>query len=462
METTKSYLILIVLVLGSLAGNSVYAQYAPGAQLPGLSGVGDYDWQRGDKGFLRYVGNSSSTPIDRRSYSIITGWPNEERFRVSANGTTSIIGPSDGKPALNFYNSWLYYLGSIGFPGDEITISGNNGIRLNPSKINKIFITSAQTSIFNPLHLSLKGYYADEGVTFKMGRNQEPLIVSSISGKRLRIGSKSGIGFWGDGNVGMKDVPNLSVKADGSVSVSNALTLKLGWNSAPTIKGETAGKWLKIGGAAGVAFWGNDKVDTAEPPHVVIADNKMTIGQVTNATNALNVGGAIYAEKDGIKTYFGRDTGQDDAWIGTTSKHGLYLGANGQSGLYIDADYKNVYIGLIEASVTKIRKELKDKYALFVAGGVLSEDYSIGSKDTWSDFVFSAGYNLKPIEQVEDFIIENNHLPDVPSAKQVAEEGYSQHDMNKILLQKIEELTLYTIQQQKEIQELKAQLNKKK
>lgn len=43
--------------------------------------------------------------------------------------------------------------------------------------------------------------------------------------------------------------------------------------------------------------------------------------------------------------------------------------------------------------------------------------------------------------------------------KQVAEEGYSQHDMNKILLQKIEELTLYIIQQQKEIQELKTVLN---
>lgn len=191
MKISKSYLILIVLLLGSLTGNSVYAQYAPGAQLPGLSGSGDYDWQRGDKGFLRYVGNSLSTPIDRRSYSIITGWPNEERFRVSANGTTSIIGASDGMPALNFYNSWLYYLGSIGFPNEELTISGLNGIRINPSKQNKIFITAAQTTVFNPLHLSLKGFYANEGVTFKMGRNQEPLMNSSIVDKRLRIGSKS-------------------------------------------------------------------------------------------------------------------------------------------------------------------------------------------------------------------------------------------------------------------------------
>lgn len=62
------------------------------------------------------------------------------------------------------------------------------------------------------MHLSLKGYYADDGVTFKLGRNKEPLMSSSVVGKRLRIGSKSGIGFWGDGKVGTNDVPNLEVK----------------------------------------------------------------------------------------------------------------------------------------------------------------------------------------------------------------------------------------------------------
>lgn len=370
MKISKSYLILIVLLLGSLTGNSVYAQYAPGAQLPGLSGSGDYDWQRGDKGFLRYVGNSLSTPIDRRSYSIITGWPNEERFRVSANGTTSIIGASDGMPALNFYNSWLYYLGSIGFPNEELTISGLNGIRINPSKQNKIFITAAQTTVFNPLHLSLKGFYANEGVTFKMGRNQEPLMNSSIVDKRLRIGAKSGIGFWGDGNVEVNDVPNLGVRADGTVSVSNAITMCIGRNGAPTIQGEVNGKWLRIGGQNGVAFWGNGNMSNEDTPHVLIKENSLTIGQVTNSGYALNVSGSIYTEKNGIKTYFGRDTDNQNAWIGTDSKHGLYLGTNNNSCMYFEVDSRNAYIGLIDTTVAQIRKELKDKYGLFVAKGV--------------------------------------------------------------------------------------------
>jgi len=100
-------------------------------------------------------------------------------------------------------------------------------------------------------------------------------------------------------------------------------------------------------------------------------------------------------------------------------------------------------------------RELKNKYGMFVYKGILSEDYAIAPKSTWADFVFSRNYNLKPLKEVESFIAENEHLPDVPSAAQVAEEGYSQHDMNKVLLQKIEELTLYIIKQQKEIEELK-------
>lgn len=246
--------------------------------------------------------------------------------------------------------------------------------------------------------------------------------------------------------------------ANATVSVSDAITMKIGRNGAPTIKGETADKWLRIGGWNGIAFWGNRNMDDEDNPHVLIKENGMTIGQVTNPRFALNVGGSIYAEAEGVKTLFGKDADHDDAWIGTKSNHGLYLGTNGGSCLYFDASNRNTYIGLIDTSVTKIRQELKNKYCLFVAKGVLSEDYGIGPRTTWSDFVFSKDYALKTIPEVEEFISENNHLPDVPSAKQVAEEGYSQHDMNKILLQKIEELTLYTIQQQKEIQELKIEL----
>lgn len=79
---------------------------------------------------------------------------------------------------------------------------------------------------------------------------------------------------------------------------------------------------------------------------------------------------------------------------------------------------------------------------------------------TWSDFVFEEGYELRQLPEVEAYIIANKHLPGVPSAKQVSEEGYNQSEINAILLQKIEELTLYVIDLKKENSSLKQELNK--
>ncbi len=74
----------------------------------------------------------------------------------------------------------------------------------------------------------------------------------------------------------------------------------------------------------------------------------------------------------------------------------------------------------------------------------------------WSDFVFDDGYNLRPLGEVERYIEANRHLPDIPSAQQVEEEGVDVGEMNKLLLQKVEELTLYIIDLQKQIDELKS------
>ncbi len=74
----------------------------------------------------------------------------------------------------------------------------------------------------------------------------------------------------------------------------------------------------------------------------------------------------------------------------------------------------------------------------------------------WSDFVFDDGYRLMPLGEVERYIDANRHLPDIPSAQEVEEEGVDVGEMNKLLLQKVEELTLYIIDLQKQIDELKS------
>ncbi len=78
----------------------------------------------------------------------------------------------------------------------------------------------------------------------------------------------------------------------------------------------------------------------------------------------------------------------------------------------------------------------------------------------WSDFVFENNYNLPTLKEVEQHIKEKGHLKDIPSAKEVAKNGILLGEMDAKLLQKIEELTLYTINQEKRIKSLESKNEK--
>ncbi|PCJ63163.1 MAG: hypothetical protein COA58_16350 [Bacteroidetes bacterium] len=80
----------------------------------------------------------------------------------------------------------------------------------------------------------------------------------------------------------------------------------------------------------------------------------------------------------------------------------------------------------------------------------------------WSDFVFDDDYKLLSISEVAKYIQENHHLPDVPSEMEVLEEGIDVAEMQAIQQQKIEELMLYIIEQQKQIEALVESVNKLK
>ncbi|WP_350288041.1 hypothetical protein [uncultured Croceitalea sp.] len=98
-------------------------------------------------------------------------------------------------------------------------------------------------------------------------------------------------------------------------------------------------------------------------------------------------------------------------------------------------------------------------YNLAVEGKALATGMKIQSVDNWPDYVFEADYELSPLSELEDFIKTNKHLPNVPSAAQVAQEkGFEVATINKALLEKVEELTLYTIAQEKKIAAQQEQL----
>jgi hypothetical protein len=90
-----------------------------------------------------------------------------------------------------------------------------------------------------------------------------------------------------------------------------------------------------------------------------------------------------------------------------------------------------------------------------IADGKITATEIQVKQNVWSDFVFQPTYKLKPLIEVEKYIKTNGHLEDIPSAKEVEKNGVNMGEMQAKLLQKIEELTLYVIEQQKTIDELK-------
>ncbi|MBV6646813.1 MAG: hypothetical protein KI790_15250 [Cyclobacteriaceae bacterium] len=94
-------------------------------------------------------------------------------------------------------------------------------------------------------------------------------------------------------------------------------------------------------------------------------------------------------------------------------------------------------------------------YRLAIAGKTITEEVKVALIENWPDFVFENNYNLRTLEQVEEHIAQKGHLPEIPSEAEVTENGINLGEMNAKLLQKIEELTLYLIEQNKEINELK-------
>lgn len=92
-------------------------------------------------------------------------------------------------------------------------------------------------------------------------------------------------------------------------------------------------------------------------------------------------------------------------------------------------------------------------YALAVSGGVLTDKVLIKEVSEWYDVVFEDDYSLLTLSELEEYIKENKHLPDMPSSDDVKINGYNMVDMDGVLLKKIEELTLYTIKLNKLLEE---------
>lgn len=242
-----------------------------------------------------------------------------------------------------------------------------------------------------------------------------------------------------------------------------------------------AGQFNIRGGVSGDVVFGTSRADGSFPELMRLkTTGNLGIGTV-NPTEKLDVNGnlrvqsnaTVLAEIRAGGNIFGSDliSGGVNSWILHTPDDGrtnLYFAANTNGSwdwtkyIYFRNDgtgiFKNVGIGT----------DYPDQ-KLTVKGKIHAEEVIVDLQIP-ADYVFEkyytgksslkADYSLPTLEEVEQFTKENKHLPNIPSAKEIQEKGLQLGEMTNLLLQKIEELTLYTIELKKEIEQLK-KANKK-
>ena len=187
-----------------------------------------------------------------------------------------------------------------------------------------------------------------------------------------------------------------------------------------------------------------------------ITGNDLTINTNANIAGSITAGGALSAQSadiSGAITAGGALTAQSADISGAITAGGA-LSAN-------SANIAGAIIvgGALSANSATITGAITAEGALSapsanIKGKIKTKEVEV-TLEGWGDFVFEEDYNLMPLTEVKQFITENKHLPNVPSAAEVEANGINLGEMNNILIQKVEELTLYILDLQNQINELK-------
>ena len=148
-----------------------------------------------------------------------------------------------------------------------------------------------------------------------------------------------------------------------------------------------------------------------------------------------------------LSVYFYGDFGGTvyEIWIyGTSDVEKFTMNKDGELSF---SDFNGISVGT---------NHIPDGYKFAINGAAIAEKIVVKNSKNWPDYVFAQDYKLPSLTNVEAYINANSHLPEVPSAETIEQEGISVGDMDAILLKKIEELTLYIIEQDKRIKQLES------
>jgi hypothetical protein len=228
----------------------------------------------------------------------------------------------------------------------------------------------------------------------------------------------------------------------------------------------TGGDVLFLHQYAAGGWWVSDPFFISQ--YYTVVSNRLLLGGVgDDQTSELQVAGKSYFH-DGIQVnapnsampitgQFGSGVTNEQMLIFGADANGSYVSSikQGIGGANLIFQAQNNPVGGFGGNVGIGTTSPTEK--LTVNGAILATKVTV-KQSVMPDYVFESNYALPTLQELERYIAANKHLPDVPSAKEVAQNGLDVGDMEKSLLQKVEELTLYLLEEHKKNEALEVQL----
>ena len=175
--------------------------------------------------------------------------------------------------------------------------------------------------------------------------------------------------------------------------------------------------------------------------YIVYQDNAVLANNVTSTSYQVTGLSAATAYDFKVRALdaAGNESG-DSNIVSVTTTSGSGGGSGSTSSIWSESGSTASYSGEVAIG----RASVPSGYKLAVDGHIRTREVRV-DQDTWPDYVFEEGYDLPTLEEIQKHIEEKGHLINMPSAQEVESNGLELGEMNKLLLEKIEELTLYLI-----------------
>lgn len=218
-----------------------------------------------------------------------------------------------------------------------------------------------------------------------------------------------------------------------------------------TTAGWQAGYQMTTG--AGNTFIGPSGYVTAGNNNVFLRANITSTSDMSNQLNIKDlILGDFSTDKLAINAALSSYTLNVGGVVNATA---LYVGGQLYQASQWDRVADSNTISYTAGGVSIGTATLPTGYKLAVAGKMISERVKIKLQGNWPDYVFEEDYKLLPLKDLKLYIAKNRHLPGVPDAKTIKEQGVSVGEMNSILVEKVEELTLHLLKMNERLEKLK-------